>query len=130
QELRDIHGAGYPPALKAGAQTVMASFSSWQGQKMHGNKALLTGVLKQRMGFDGFVIGDWNAHGQVTGCSNDNCAAAFNAGVDMLMAPDSWRGYYDNALKQVKSGEISMARLDDAVTRILRVKLRLGLFEA
>lgn len=129
-ELRDVHGAGYPPALDAGAQTVMASFSSWQGQKMHGNQALLTQVLKQRMGFDGFVVGDWNAHGQLTGCSNDNCAAAFNAGVDMLMAPDSWRGYYDNALKQVRSGEIPMARLDDAVARILRVKLRLGLFEA
>ena len=130
KQLREIHGAGYPPALKAGAQTVMASFSSWNGAKMHGNHALLTDVLKGRMGFDGFVVGDWNAHGQLTGCSNENCAAAFNAGVDMLMAPDSWRGYYDNALKQVKSGEISMARLDDAVTRILRVKLRLGLFEA
>lgn len=130
RELRDIHGAGYPPALKAGAQTVMASFSSWNGAKMHGNRALLTDVLKGRMGFDGFVVGDWNAHGQLPGCANDNCAAAFNAGVDMLMAPDSWRGYYDNALKQVASGEISMARLDDAVTRILRVKLRLGLFEA
>ncbi|MGO1002548.1 glycoside hydrolase family 3 N-terminal domain-containing protein [Lysobacter sp. CA196] len=129
-ELRDVHGAGYPPALDAGAQTVMASFSSWQGRKMHGNRELLTQVLKQRMGFDGFVVGDWNAHGQLTGCSNDNCAAAFNAGVDMLMAPDSWRGYYDNALKQVRSGEIAMARLDDAVARILRVKLRLGLFEA
>ena len=130
EELRDIHGAGYPPALKAGAQTVMASFSSWQGRKMHGNGELLTDILKKQMGFDGFVIGDWNAHGQVTGCTNENCAAAFNAGVDMLMAPDSWRGYYDNALKQVKSGEITMARLDDAVTRILRVKLRLGMFEA
>ncbi|UZW60846.1 glycoside hydrolase family 3 protein [Lysobacter enzymogenes] len=130
KELREVHGAGYPPALKAGAQTVMASFSSWNGAKMHGNHALLTDVLKDRMGFDGFVVGDWNAHGQLPGCANDDCAAAFNAGVDMLMAPDSWRGYYDNALKQVQAGQISMARLDDAVTRILRVKLRLGLFEA
>lgn len=129
-ELRDIHGSGYAPALQAGAQTVMASFSSWNGAKMHGNKALLTDVLKQRMGFDGFVIGDWNAHGQLPGCSNENCAASFNAGVDMLMAPDSWRGYYSNAVAQVRSGEIPMQRLDDAVTRILRVKFRLGLFEA
>jgi len=129
-ELRDVHGAGYPPALQAGAQTVMASFSSWQGRKMHGNQELLTGLLKQRWGFDGFVVGDWNAHGQLPGCRNEDCAAAFNAGVDMLMAPDSWRGYYDSALKQARSGEISMARLDDAVARILRVKLRLGLFEA
>jgi beta-glucosidase len=129
-ELRDIHGAGYAPALQAGTQTVMASFSSWNGVKMHGNKGLLTDVLKQRMGFDGFVVGDWNAHGQVPGCSNESCAASFNAGVDMLMAPDSWRGYYDSAVAQVRSGEIPMQRLDDAVTRILRVKFRLGLFEA
>ncbi|WP_064748032.1 glycoside hydrolase family 3 protein [Lysobacter antibioticus] len=129
-ELRTVHGAGYPPALQAGAQTVMASFSSWQGRKMHGNRDLLTGLLKQRWQFDGFVVGDWNAHGQLPGCRNEDCAAAFNAGVDMLMAPDSWRGYYESALKQVRSGEIAMARLDDAVARILRVKLRLGLFEA
>jgi beta-glucosidase len=129
-ELRDIHGSGYAPALQAGTQTVMASFSSWNGVKMHGNKTLLTDVLKQRMGFDGFVVGDWNAHGQVPGCTNENCAASFNAGVDMLMTPDSWRGYYTSALAQVRSGEIPMQRLDDAVTRILRVKFRLGLFEA
>lgn len=129
-ELREIHGAGYAPALQAGTQTVMASFSSWNGQKMHGNKALLTDVLKGRMGFDGFVIGDWNAHGQLPGCSNDSCAAAFNAGVDMLMAPDTWRGYYTSAVAQVRSGAIPMQRLDEAVTRILRVKFRLGLFEA
>lgn len=128
--LRDVHGAGYAPALMAGAQTVMASFSSWNGAKIHGHKGLLTEVLKQRMGFDGFVVGDWNAHGQLPGCSNTNCAAAFNAGVDMLMTPDSWKGYYENALKQVKSGEIPMQRLDDAVTRILRVKMRAGMFEA
>ena len=76
------------------------------------------------MGFDGFVVGDWNAHGQVPGCTNTCCAAAINAGVDMFMAPDSWRGLYDNTLAQVQSGEIPMARLDDAVRRILRVKLR------
>jgi beta-glucosidase len=129
-ELRDIHGAGHIAALKAGTQTVMASFSSWNGQKMHGNRSLLTGVLKQRLGFDGFVVGDWNGHGQVPGCSNDSCAAAINAGLDMFMAPDTWRAVYANTLAQVKSGEIPMARLDDAVTRILRVKMRLGLFEA
>ena len=129
-ELRDIHGAGHMAALKAGTQTVMASFSSWNGQKMHGNKSLLTGVLKERLGFDGFVVGDWNGHAQVTGCDDHSCAAAINAGLDMFMAPDTWKGLYENTVKQVKSGEIPMARLDDAVTRILRVKMRLGLFEA
>jgi len=129
-ELRDIHGAGYAPALVAGTQTVMASFSSWNGQKLHGHKGLLTDVLKGRMGFDGFVIGDWNGHGQLPGCTSENCAAAFIAGVDMLMAPETWRGYYTNAVAQARSGAIPMQRLDDAVSRILRVKFRLGLFEA
>ncbi|WP_345776735.1 exo 1,3/1,4-beta-D-glucan glucohydrolase [Xanthomonas sp. F10] len=130
QQLRDIHGAGYPPAIAAGAQTVMASFNSVNGVKMHGNTVMLTDVLKGQMHFGGFVVGDWNGHAQVPGCRKDDCPAAFNAGVDMLMAPDSWKGVYENALKAVKSGQIPMARLDDAVRRILRVKLRLGLFEA
>jgi beta-glucosidase len=130
QQLRDIHGAGYPPAIAAGAQTVMASFNSFNGVKMHGNTPMLTDVLKGQMHFGGFVVGDWNGHGQVPGCRNDDCPAAFNAGVDMLMAPDSWKGYYESALQAVQSGQIPMARLDDAVRRILRVKLRLGLFEA
>ena len=128
--LRDIHGAGYAPAIDAGVQTVMASFSSWNGVKMTANKGLLTGVLKDRMHFDGFVVGDWNAHGQVPGCSNEDCPAAINAGLDMYMAPDSWRGLYEHTLQEVRNGTIPMARLDDAVTRVLRVKLRLGLLDA
>ena len=96
---------------------------------MAGNKALLTGALKGDMHFDGFVVDDWNAHGQVPGCTNTSCAAAMNAGVDMFMAPDSWKGLYENTLKQVQSGEIPMSRLDDAVRRILRVKLRAHMFD-
>jgi beta-glucosidase len=130
EQLRDVHGPGYVAAIGAGVQVVMASFSSWQGEKITGHKGLLTDVLKNRMGFDGFIVGDWNAHGQVDGCTNTSCAAAVNAGLDMFMAPDSWRELYDNTLAQVKSGQIPMARLDDAVRRILRVKLRSGLFEA
>jgi len=128
--LRDVHNAGYVPAIEAGVQTVMISFSSWNGVKHHGNKGLITDVLKKRMNFDGFTVGDWNAHGQVPGCTNDNCPQALNAGLDMYMAPDSWRGLYDNTLKQAKDGTIPMERLDDAVTRILRVKFRAGIFEA
>lgn len=128
--LRDIHGAGYVPALEAGVQTVMASYSSWHGAKMHGNASLLTGVLKQRMGFEGFVIGDWNGHAQVPGCTEGNCPQAMLAGVDMYMAPENWRELYDNLLAQVRSGIIPALRLDDAVRRILRVKLRAGLFDA
>ena len=130
RELRDIHGAGYLSAIPAGVQSVMASYSSWQGVKMHGHEGLLTGVLKERLGFDGFVVGDWNGHGQVAGCTNVSCARAFNAGIDMFMAPDSWKGLHASLLAQVRSGEISRERLDDAVRRILRVKVRAGLFEA
>ena len=129
-ELRDIHGAGYLSAIPAGVQSVMASYSSWQGVKMHGHEGLLTRVLKQRLGFDGFVVGDWNGHGQVPGCTNVSCARAFNAGIDMFMAPDSWKGLRASLLAQARSGEISRERLDDAVRRILRVKVRAGLFEA
>ncbi|HEV8442024.1 MAG TPA: exo 1,3/1,4-beta-D-glucan glucohydrolase [Steroidobacteraceae bacterium] len=124
-----IHNAGYVPAIEAGVQTIMISFSSWNGVKHTGNKGLITDVLKKRMNFDGFTVGDWNAHGQVEGCTNDNCPQAINAGLDMYMAPDSWRGLYENLVKQVKDGTVPMARLDDAVTRILRVKFRAHVFD-
>ena len=128
--LRTTHGAPYAPAISAGLMSIMASYNSWNGVKMHGAKNLLTDVLKDRMGFEGFVVGDWNGHGQVPGCRPTNCAASLMAGLDMYMAPDSWRGLYDSLLAQAKSGELPMQRLDDAVTRILRVKFRMGLFEA
>lgn len=128
-EFMRIHGAGYPPAIRAGALSVMASFSSWRGEALHGHEYLLTNVLKERMGFQGFVVGDWNGHAKVEGCENTSCAAAINAGLDMFMAPDSWKGLYENTLEQARSGEISQERLDDAVRRILRAKLRFGVFE-
>jgi beta-glucosidase len=129
QELREIDAPGYEAALTAGAQTVMASYSSWRGLKMHGNHALLTDVLKGRMGFDGFVVGDWNGHAQLPGCSAVSCAAALNAGLDMLMAPDGWKELQANLAVQVAAGQIPASRLDDAVRRILRVKLRARLLE-
>jgi len=128
--LRDIHGVPYGPAIEEGVATVMASFSSWQGVKMTGNQSLLTGVLKDRMDFGGFVVSDWNAHGQVEGCTNESCPQALLAGIDMYMAPDTWKPIYEDLLKRAKAGEIPQSRIDDAVTRILRVKMRLGLFEA
>jgi beta-glucosidase len=100
-----------------------------RGRKVHGSRELLTGVIRDQMGFDGLVVGDWNAHGQVDGCTNVSCPTSFNAGLDMFMAPDSWRQLYANTLAQVRSGQIPMARLDEAVRRILRVKIRAGLFE-
>jgi beta-glucosidase len=128
-ELRDIHAPGYASAIESGVQSVMASFSSWNGKKMHGHGYLLTDVLKTRMGFDGLVIGDWSGHGQVRGCSSASCPQAINAGLDVFMAIRRWKSLYRNTLKQVKKGEITQARLDDAVRRVLRVKIRAGLFD-
>ncbi len=124
-----VHAAPYRPAIAAGAQTVMASFSSINGVKMHGNRALLTGLLREEMGFDGLVVGDWNGHGFVPGCSNTDCPKALMAGLDVFMVPDDWRGLYETTLREVRAGAIPMTRLDEAVRRILRVKLRYGMFE-
>ena len=130
QALFDVHAQGYVGGLTAGAQSVMASFNSWHGKKIHGSKYLLNDVLKERMGFDGFVVGDWNGHGQINGCTNDNCPAAVNAGLDMYMVPtDAWKPLMENTIKQVEQGIIPLARIDDAVSRILRVKFRAGLFD-
>ncbi|MEN9490559.1 MAG: hypothetical protein RJA63_1008 [Pseudomonadota bacterium] len=133
----NLHAQGYYAALGAGVQTVMASFSSWRNEglgieigKMHGSKEMLTDTLKTKMGFDGFVIGDWYGHAQVPGCSNSSCAQAINAGVDMDMVPGDWKAFITNTVAQVKSGAIPMTRIDDAVTRILRVKMRAGIFTA
>lgn len=129
QQLLDIHGQGYVTALEAGVQTIMASYNSWQDWKLHGHRYLLTDVLKDKMGFDGFIISDWDAIDEVQGCSKDKCADAVNAGVDMFMVPKDWKSFITNTVAQVKAGDIPEARIDDAVTRILRVKLRAGMFE-
>lgn len=129
ETLSRVHGAGYFAALDMGTQAVMASFNSWNGKKIHGDHYLLTEVLKNKMGFDGFVVGDWNGHGQVPGCSNESCAQSINAGVDMIMVPQNWEALYKNTLQQVRDGEIPMKRINDAVTRILRVKQRMGMFD-
>ncbi|MEY4269134.1 MAG: hypothetical protein RLZZ58_350, partial [Pseudomonadota bacterium] len=126
-ELVAKHAQGYPAAIDAGALTVMVSFSSWNGVKNHGNKSLLTDVLKGRMGFAGLVVGDWNGHGQIDGCAATDCPDAINAGLDLYMAPDSWKGVYASTLAAVRGGKIPVSRLDDAVRRILRVKFKLGL---
>lgn len=135
-ELIDIHARGYYAALRAGVQTVMVSYSSvtdaGSGRtygKMHGNHELLTDVLKGRLGFDGFVVSDWDAIEQLPGCSKASCPAAINAGIDMVMVPNDWKAFIDNTVAQVERGVIPPARIDDAVRRILRVKVRAGLFE-
>ena len=127
-DLLEVHGAGYKSAIEAGTQTIMASFNSWNGEKIHGNRRLLTEVLKQDMEFDGFVVGDWDGHGQVDGCTNASCPQAIMAGIDMFMVPKQWKKFLSNTIRQVRGGEVPMSRIDDAVRRILRVKIRAGLF--
>ncbi|MBN9742334.1 beta-glucosidase [Amycolatopsis sp. A1MSW2902] len=135
-DMINLHGQGYYGALAAGAQTVMASFNSWTNPdlginegKIHGSDKVLNQILKGKMGFDGLVVSDWNGIGQVTGCTNSSCPRAINAGIDVVMVPNDWKDFIANTVAQVRGGEIPMSRIDDAVTRILRVKMRAGLFE-
>ena len=129
-EVLRIHAAGYRPAIELGIQAVMASFSSVNGEKMHGSSRLLNDVLRDEMGFDGFVVGDWNGHAEVPGCTATDCIPSLVAGVDMYMAPDSWKGIYESLMAAAEAGELDMARLDEAVTRILEAKIRSGLLDA
>ncbi len=128
--LRWAFGTPYAAAIEAGVSSVMVSYSSWNGTKMTGNKSLLTDVLKDRMGFGGLIVTDWNGHAGIKGCTPSDCPQALNAGNDMYMIPDGWKQLYANIQAQAKDGSLPMARLDDAVARVLRMKMRMGLFEA
>ena len=129
ETLLSVHGAGYGPAIDAGVMTVMASFNRWNGDKVHGNKHLLTEVLRGQLGFEGFVVSDWNGIGEVEGCTDASCPQAINAGIDMVMVPEDWRAAINNLIFQVQSGAIPMARIDEAVHRILTAKIAAGLMD-
>ncbi|NJC06444.1 beta-glucosidase [Sphingomonas kaistensis] len=128
-QLEAIHARPYPAAIAAGVEAVMASFNSINGTKMHGNKPLLTGLLRGTMGFTGVVVGDWNGHAQIPGCTNSNCPQALLAGLDIYMVPDDAKALHASLLAQVKDGTIPLARVDEAVGRVLRMKLRAGLLD-
>ncbi|MBN2414575.1 glycoside hydrolase family 3 C-terminal domain-containing protein [bacterium] len=129
-ELRAIHLPGYEAAVRAGAGTVMASYSSWNGVKMHGSRYLLTDVLKGELGFDGFVVSDWAGIDQLSGGYEEDVEQAINAGIDMVMVPTRYREFITALDTLVDQGRVPMERIDDAVSRILRIKFRFGLFEA
>ena len=130
QTLRSIHLLPYKALIKAGVPTVMASFSSWNGLKMHANHYLLTDVLKGELGFKGFIVSDWNALEQLQPAAYDEkVALAVNSGVDMLMEPDRWKNAIAAIIKGVKDGKITQQRVDDAVARILAVKFDWGIFD-
>jgi beta-glucosidase len=133
--LAQTHAAGYYGALRANVQTVMVSYSSFTDTatgkhwgKMHGNAHLVGDVLKRRMGFNGLVVSDWNGIEQVPGCTKWHCPQAINAGIDLAMVPDDWKKFIAATIADVRAGRIKMSRIDDAVSRIIRVKLESGLF--
>lgn len=128
-ELEQIHIKPYYPALAAGALTVMASFTSWNGDKCHGHKYLLTDVLKNEMRFDGFVISDWDGIDYLSEDYFEAVALAVNAGVDMFMVSEKWKDFIEHTRRHVQRGSIPLQRIDDAVRRILSVKFAYGLFD-
>ncbi len=119
----------YQAAIAAGVQTIMVSFNGWHGVKMHAHHHLLTEVLKGELGFAGFIVSDWQAIDQIPGDYHHAVVAALNAGLDMVMVPFAYEQFIAEATQAVSSGEVPLARLDDAVRRILTVKFQLGLFE-
>jgi len=136
QQLEAVHLAPYQTAVDRGIGTVMPSFSSLDiagdGQgpvKMHARADMINGVLKGRMGFDGFVISDWAAIGQIPGDAASDVRTSVNAGLDMIMVPYAYQDFHSTLVDEVEAGRVGERRIDDAVSRILRQKFRLGLFE-
>ena len=128
-ELRAIHLPGYIEAIESGVGSIMASYNSWNGEKIHGNKYLLTDVLKNELGFEGFVVSDWSGIDQLPGDYTSDVEQSINAGLDMVMVPERYELFISTLTGLVNNGLVSQERIDDAVTRILRQKFALGLFE-
>ncbi len=121
-ELRKVHLPPYRAGIAAGAHTVMASYSSWNGAKLHSHRYLLTDVLKGELGFDGFVVTDWMGLDQIDPSYEDSVVAALTAGIDMVMVPFDFERFITATMQAVTDGRIPLARIDDAVRRILTVK--------
>lgn len=127
--LRTVHLPGYQSAINSGVGSVMASFSSWNGVKMHSNKYLLTDVLKTEYGFEGILVSDWAAIDALPGDYKNDIEISINAGIDMVMVPDKYIEFITNLKELVNEGKIGIERINDAVRRILKIKFKLGLFE-
>lgn len=129
EDLRSIHMEGYIDAIEAGVGTIMATYNSWNGQKVHGHEYLLTDVLKNELGFEGFIISDWKGVDQVDEDYRTAVKRAINAGIDMVMVPDRYEVFIGHLISLVQDGEVSEARINDAVRRILKQKYLLNLFD-
>ena len=128
--LRRIHLPGYVTTVKAGAGTIMPSYSSWNGEKVSGSEKLMTGILKNEIGFQGFLISDYAAIDQLPGNYKQQITRSINAGMDMVMIPKKYVEFITTLKQCVQEGQLPMVRIDDAVTRILRTKFALGLMNA
>ena len=128
-ELKQLHMQGYVTAIKAGAGTIMPSYNSWNGVKCSGSKRLLTEILKGELGFQGFLISDYNALDELPGDRKSQVEQSINAGMDMVMVPDRYREFFTTLKDLVKEGKVPTSRIDDAVKRILRVKFAMGLMD-
>ena len=129
ETLRRVHLQGYIAAIKAGVGSIMPSYSSWNGVKVSGIKQLLTGMLKDELGFEGFLISDYNAVDQIDKDYKKSIGVSINAGMDMVMVPDHYKLYIQDLKALVNEGAVPMSRIDDAVTRILRVKFAMGMLD-
>jgi beta-glucosidase len=128
-EFRRIHLQGYFTTIAAGVGTVMPSYSSWNGIKCSANHVLLTEILKEEMGFEGFVISDYAAQKELAGNYKQQIETTINAGMDMVMVPDNYQEFIKLLLELAREGRVPMSRIDDAVLRILRVKFAMGLMD-
>ena len=128
--LRKIHLQGYYTAIEAGVGTIMPSYSSWNGVKCSASKRLLTEILKKEMGFEGFLISDYNALDQITPDFKEAVGISINAGMDMAMVPKRYREFFDDLKQLVNEGKVPVSRIDDAVLRILRVKIAMGMMDS
>jgi len=127
--LRTVHLSPYVEAVRAGAMSVMASLSSWRGQKMHAHRYLLTDVLKGELGFPGFVVSDWEGIVPISKDYDTAVVTAINAGIDMVMVPYDYKTFIGTLKRAVERGDVPLERIDDAVRRILTAKFLVGLFE-
>jgi beta-glucosidase len=129
ETLRAIHLPPYIDAIENGAQSIMISYTSWGGIKMHGQQYLITDVLRNELGYEGFIVSDWQGIDQITDDYYDSVVAAINAGIDLNMVPYDYIGFIETMKQAISNGDIPMSRIDDAVRRILIAKFEMGLFE-
>lgn len=129
QTLREVHLPPYKRAIEAGALNIMTSYSSWNGVKMHGHDYLVNTVLKGEMGFEGFIVTDWEGIDQIDADYYTCVVKSINAGIDMVMVPFKYERFIETLTRAVEAGDVPLSRIDDAVRRILHTKHALGLFE-